>query len=106
MDDLKRALVAAMEIKPERHHLRQDHAQPVRLMNMTEVNVSDSKIALLLAVVTVSDTRTEESDKSGGSVGCLEKQGTSFTVSKLSKMMSNTCGRSFASYCGSGVRGS
>jgi cyclic pyranopterin phosphate synthase len=36
MDDLKRALVAAMEIKPERHHFYdKDHAQPVRLMNMT-----------------------------------------------------------------------
>jgi len=38
--------------------------------------VSDSKIALPLAVVTVSDTRTEESDKSGGVlVGCLEEAG-------------------------------
>ena len=77
MDDLKRALVAAMEIKPERHHFYdKDHAQPVRLMNMTEVNVSDSKNSPSLAVVTVSDTRTEESDKSGGVlVGCLEEAG-------------------------------
>jgi len=38
--------------------------------------VSDSKIALPLAVVTVSDTRTEEADKSGGVlVGCLEEAG-------------------------------
>lgn len=38
--------------------------------------MSDSKIALSLAVVTVSDTRTEESDKSGGVlVGCLEEAG-------------------------------
>ena len=38
--------------------------------------MSDSKIALPLAVVTVSDTRTEESDKSGGVlVGCLEEAG-------------------------------
>ena len=38
--------------------------------------MNDSKIALPLAVVTVSDTRTEESDKSGGVlVGCLEKAG-------------------------------
>ena len=36
MGDLKRALVASMEIKPERHHFYdRDHAQPVRLMNMT-----------------------------------------------------------------------
>ena len=38
--------------------------------------MSDSKIALPLAVVTVSDTRTVESDKSGGVlVGCLEEAG-------------------------------
>ena len=38
--------------------------------------MSDSKVALPLAVVTVSDTRTEESDKSGRVlVGCLEKAG-------------------------------
>ena len=38
--------------------------------------MNDSKIALPLAVVTVSDTRTEESDKSGGVlVGCLEEAG-------------------------------
>ena len=38
--------------------------------------MSDSKIALPLAVLTVSDTRTEESDKSGGVlVGCLEEAG-------------------------------
>ena len=38
--------------------------------------MSDSQIALPLAVVTVSDTRTEESDKSGGVlVGCLEEAG-------------------------------
>ena len=38
--------------------------------------MSDSKVALPLAVVTVSDTRTEESDKSGRVlVGCLEDAG-------------------------------
>ena len=38
--------------------------------------MSDSKVALPLAVVTVSDTRTEESDKSGRVlVGCLEEAG-------------------------------
>ena len=38
--------------------------------------MSDSKVALPLAVVTVSDTRTEESDKSGRIlVGCLEEAG-------------------------------
>ena len=36
MGDLKRALMASMEIKPKRHHFYdRDHAQPVRLMNMT-----------------------------------------------------------------------
>ncbi len=35
-DDLKAAIVAAMELKPERHHFyEKDHVQPVRLMNMT-----------------------------------------------------------------------
>ncbi len=35
-EDLKQTIVAAMEIKPERHYFYdQDHAQPVRLMNMT-----------------------------------------------------------------------
>ncbi|MCG8414468.1 MAG: GTP 3',8-cyclase MoaA [Pseudomonadales bacterium] len=35
-DDLKRAIVASMDIKPERHYFYdKDHAQPVRLMNMT-----------------------------------------------------------------------
>jgi len=35
-DDLKRAIVASMEIKPERHYFYDtDHEQPVRLMNMT-----------------------------------------------------------------------
>lgn len=35
-DDLKRAIVASMDIKPERHFFYdKDHAQPVRLMNMT-----------------------------------------------------------------------
>lgn len=35
-DDLKAAIVAAMELKPERHYFyEKDHAQPVRLMNMT-----------------------------------------------------------------------
>lgn len=34
--DLKAAIVAAMDIKPERHYFYdKDHAQPVRLMNMT-----------------------------------------------------------------------
>jgi len=34
--DLKAAIVAAMDIKPERHYFYdRDHAQPVRLMNMT-----------------------------------------------------------------------
>lgn len=33
---LKQAIVAAMDIKPERHYFyEKDHAQPVRLMNMT-----------------------------------------------------------------------
>lgn len=33
---LKQAIVAAMDLKPERHHFyEQDYAQPVRLMNMT-----------------------------------------------------------------------
>ena len=36
--------------------------------------MSESKISLPLAVVTVSDTRTEASDKSGGVlVDCLEE---------------------------------
>jgi len=36
IDDLKNALVAAMDIKPERHYFYdKDHPQPVRLMNMT-----------------------------------------------------------------------
>ncbi|MEQ8955551.1 MAG: GTP 3',8-cyclase MoaA, partial [Gammaproteobacteria bacterium] len=35
-DDLKQALIASMDIKPERHYFYdKDHAQPVRLMNMT-----------------------------------------------------------------------
>ncbi|MED5412767.1 MAG: GTP 3',8-cyclase MoaA [Pseudomonadota bacterium] len=35
-DDLKRAIVASMEIKPERHYFYDtDHEQPIRLMNMT-----------------------------------------------------------------------
>jgi cyclic pyranopterin phosphate synthase len=34
--ELKRAIVAAMDLKPERHHFYEsDYAQPVRLMNMT-----------------------------------------------------------------------
>lgn len=33
---LKQAIIAAMDLKPERHHFyEQDYAQPVRLMNMT-----------------------------------------------------------------------
>jgi cyclic pyranopterin phosphate synthase len=36
LDDLKLALVKSMDIKPERHFFyEKDHAQPVRLMNMT-----------------------------------------------------------------------
>ena len=36
LDDLKLALVKSMDIKPERHYFyEKDHAQPVRLMNMT-----------------------------------------------------------------------
>ena len=36
MDDLKHAIIASMEIKPERHYFYdKEHAQPVRLMNMT-----------------------------------------------------------------------
>ncbi|MFT4860996.1 MAG: cyclic pyranopterin phosphate synthase [Pseudohongiellaceae bacterium] len=36
VDDLKRALVKSMDIKPERHYFfEKDHVQPVRLMNMT-----------------------------------------------------------------------
>jgi len=35
-EDLKRAIIGAMEIKPERHYFYdKDHEQPVRLMNMT-----------------------------------------------------------------------
>jgi cyclic pyranopterin phosphate synthase len=35
-DDLKQAIIAAMDLKPERHYFfDKDHAQPVRLMNMT-----------------------------------------------------------------------
>ncbi len=35
-DELKAAIIAAMDLKPERHHFyEQDYAQPVRLMNMT-----------------------------------------------------------------------
>lgn len=35
-DALKQAIIAAMDLKPERHHFyEQDYAQPVRLMNMT-----------------------------------------------------------------------
>lgn len=35
-DDIKKAIVAAMAIKPERHYFYEaDYAQPVRLMNMT-----------------------------------------------------------------------
>lgn len=34
--ELKAAIVAAMDLKPERHHFYEsDYAQPVRLMNMT-----------------------------------------------------------------------
>ena len=33
---LKQALIDSMQIKPERHYFfDKDHAQPVRLMNMT-----------------------------------------------------------------------
>lgn len=36
METLKQAIVAAMDLKPERHHFyEKDHVQPVRLMNMT-----------------------------------------------------------------------
>jgi len=36
IDDLKQAIIASMEIKPERHYFYdKEHAQPVRLMNMT-----------------------------------------------------------------------
>ena len=35
-DDLKQAIIASMDIKPERHYFYdKDHEQPVRLMNMT-----------------------------------------------------------------------
>lgn len=35
-DSLKQAIIAAMDLKPERHHFYEaDYAQPVRLMNMT-----------------------------------------------------------------------
>ena len=35
-DDLKQAIVKAMDLKPEKHYFYdRDHAQPVRLMNMT-----------------------------------------------------------------------
>ena len=35
-DDLKQAIIASMDIKPERHYFYdKDHQQPVRLMNMT-----------------------------------------------------------------------
>jgi len=35
-DALKQAIIAAMDLKPERHHFyEQDYVQPVRLMNMT-----------------------------------------------------------------------
>ncbi len=35
-DDLKRAIIKSMDLKPERHYFYdKDHAQPVRLMNMT-----------------------------------------------------------------------
>lgn len=36
IETLKQAIVAAMDLKPERHHFyEKDHIQPVRLMNMT-----------------------------------------------------------------------
>jgi len=36
METLKQAIVAAMDLKPERHYFyEKDHVQPVRLMNMT-----------------------------------------------------------------------
>lgn len=36
LEDLKQAIIAAMDLKPERHYFYdKDHAQPVRLMNMT-----------------------------------------------------------------------
>lgn len=36
IETLKQAIVAAMDLKPERHHFyEKDHVQPVRLMNMT-----------------------------------------------------------------------
>ncbi|MEX2129856.1 MAG: GTP 3',8-cyclase MoaA, partial [Pseudohongiellaceae bacterium] len=36
IDKLKQAIVAAMDLKPERHYFYEaDHVQPVRLMNMT-----------------------------------------------------------------------
>lgn len=35
-EELKRAIIKAMDLKPERHHFyERDHVQPVRLMNMT-----------------------------------------------------------------------
>ena len=35
-DDLKEAIIKSMDLKPERHYFyNKDHAQPVRLMNMT-----------------------------------------------------------------------
>lgn len=36
IDDLKQAIIASMDLKPERHYFYdKDHEQPVRLMNMT-----------------------------------------------------------------------
>ena len=36
LDDLKEAIIKSMDLKPERHYFYdKDHAQPVRLMNMT-----------------------------------------------------------------------
>jgi len=36
IEELKQAIIAAMDLKPERHHFyEKDYAQPVRLMNMT-----------------------------------------------------------------------
>ena len=35
-DDLKEAIIKSMDLKPERHYFYdKEHAQPVRLMNMT-----------------------------------------------------------------------
>ena len=65
--DLKAAIVAAMDLKPERHYFyEKDHA-PAGAADEHDrwVGRMAAETSLNLAVVTVSDTRTAETDTSG-----------------------------------------